>query len=219
MKNLLSENMLRFGTKNLTESAKRKLVFESIMQTINEHGLRGAVGRSLLTEGDAPNKGFVFKDLDETDVEAPGVKFGGTQYEEDYGVLAYQSSTSLSEAQQIIQKLIPAMSKGGAQVVGKQLASILGQITANNYYMILWKVRYGSSFKSITKSNYQNLSHWIGSKGMDIPSTEGGGIMTGIRNLFQDPTVFNAVNRLGKYNFAEYINNSMDFKRGGTALG
>lgn len=47
MKNLLSENMLRFGTKNLTESAKRKLVFESIMQTIKEHGLQSAVKRVL----------------------------------------------------------------------------------------------------------------------------------------------------------------------------
>ena len=47
MKNLLSENMLRFGTKNLTESAKRKLVFESIMQTIKEHGLQSAVKRGL----------------------------------------------------------------------------------------------------------------------------------------------------------------------------
>ena len=50
MKNLLSENMLRFGTKNLSESSTRKLVFESIMQTINEHGLHNAVRRSLLTE-------------------------------------------------------------------------------------------------------------------------------------------------------------------------
>ena len=50
MKNLLSENMLRFGTKNLSESSTRKLVFESIMQTIKEHGLHNAVRRSLLTE-------------------------------------------------------------------------------------------------------------------------------------------------------------------------
>ena len=50
MKNLLSENMLRFGTKNLSESSTRKLVFESIMQTIKEHGLQSAVRRSLLTE-------------------------------------------------------------------------------------------------------------------------------------------------------------------------
>jgi hypothetical protein len=180
------------------------------MQTINEHGLHGAVGRSLLTEGDAPDKGFIFKDLDEHNVQAPGVKYGGTKYEEGYGVLAYQSSTSLAEAQQIIQKLILIMSKGGAQVVGKQLASVLGQITANNYYMILWKVRYGSSFKSITKSNHKAISHWIGSKGMDLPSNEGGGPFNAIRNLFQDPTVFNAVNRLGQYYDGEYVSSSWD---------
>ncbi len=34
MKNLLSENMLRFGTKNLSDSSKRRLTLESIMQTI-----------------------------------------------------------------------------------------------------------------------------------------------------------------------------------------
>jgi len=50
LKNLLSENMLRFGTKNLSESSTRKLVFESIMQTINEHGLQSAVRRGLLME-------------------------------------------------------------------------------------------------------------------------------------------------------------------------
>jgi len=50
MKNLLSENMLRFGTKNLSESMKKSLVVESIMQTINEHGLQNAVYRRLLTE-------------------------------------------------------------------------------------------------------------------------------------------------------------------------
>lgn len=47
MKNLLSENMLRFGTKNLSEAAQRELVLKSIMETINEHGLHGAVRRSL----------------------------------------------------------------------------------------------------------------------------------------------------------------------------
>jgi hypothetical protein len=49
MKNLLSENMLRFGTKNLSESAQRELVLKSIMETINEHGLHNAV-RSRLME-------------------------------------------------------------------------------------------------------------------------------------------------------------------------
>ena len=57
MKNLLSENMLRFGTKNLSESAKKKLVFESIMQTIKEHGLTDVI-RKQLTEA-APNPKYL----------------------------------------------------------------------------------------------------------------------------------------------------------------
>ena len=49
-KNLLSENMLRFGTKNLSEGAKRNLVLESVMETIIEHGLRYEVKRRLMLE-------------------------------------------------------------------------------------------------------------------------------------------------------------------------
>jgi len=47
-KNLLSENMLRFGTKNLSEGSKRNLVLESVMQTIKEHGLDDHVYQRLL---------------------------------------------------------------------------------------------------------------------------------------------------------------------------
>ena len=47
-KNLLSENMLRFGTKNLSEGSKRNLVLESVMQTIKEHGLTTQVYHRLL---------------------------------------------------------------------------------------------------------------------------------------------------------------------------
>ena len=63
MKNLLSENMMRFGTKNLSESQKRKLVFESIMQTIIEHGLQSDVRRSLLTDGDLKNRQQYYDDM------------------------------------------------------------------------------------------------------------------------------------------------------------
>jgi len=48
MKNLLSENMLRFGTKNLSESAQRELTVKSIIETINEHGLHNEVRRHLI---------------------------------------------------------------------------------------------------------------------------------------------------------------------------
>jgi hypothetical protein len=207
MRNRLTERDLSRIVKRVinesNESEKRKLVFESIMQTINERGLHGAVGRSLLTEGDAPEKGFVFKDIDDLGRSgARKTKGEGSSYGETH-ISPYQSTTSLAEAQQIIQKLILIMSKGGAQVVGKQLASVLGQITANNYFMILWKVRYGSAFKSITKRNYNTIKDWIGSKGMDRP-TSGAGPVPGIYNLFQDPTVFNALRRLGNFNYAEY---------------
>ena len=52
-KNLLSENMLRFGTKNLSEGSRRNLTLESIMQTIAENGLKSAVMNRLLTEDEA----------------------------------------------------------------------------------------------------------------------------------------------------------------------
>ena len=50
MKNLLSENMLRFGTKNLSEAAQRELILKSIMETINEHGLHSSVRRYLFEQ-------------------------------------------------------------------------------------------------------------------------------------------------------------------------
>jgi hypothetical protein len=54
MKNILSENMLRFGVKNLSESNKKRLTLESIMQTINEHGLVEEVKQRLI-ENQAPS--------------------------------------------------------------------------------------------------------------------------------------------------------------------
>jgi hypothetical protein len=202
MRNRLTERDLSRIVKRVinesNKSEKRKLVFESIMQTINEHGLHGAVGRSLLTEGDAPDKGFVFKDINAPDNDVRYSKEGDFKS----GITPYQSTTSLAEAQQIIQKLILIMSKGGAQAVGKQLASVLGQITANNYYIILWKVRYGSAFKSITKRNYNTIKDWIASKGMDIPAG-GRGPTVGVYNLFQDSTVFEALKRLERFNIKE----------------
>jgi hypothetical protein len=47
MKNLLSENMLRFGTKNLTEAAKKELVINSIMETIDQHDLNQVILKKL----------------------------------------------------------------------------------------------------------------------------------------------------------------------------
>jgi len=90
MKNLLSENMLRFGTKNLSESDQRKLVFESIMQTIKEHGLQSAVKRGLNEQavsyeggGPTPTEPQPFATAEEFETEVENFD----ENEEDPGVL------------------------------------------------------------------------------------------------------------------------------------
>jgi hypothetical protein len=50
MKNTLAENMMRFGTKNLSEAAQKELVVNSIMETIEQHGLYLEVRKALLEQ-------------------------------------------------------------------------------------------------------------------------------------------------------------------------
>jgi hypothetical protein len=50
MKNLLSENLLRFGVKNLTESQKKELIVKSIMETIDQHGLHYDIQHRLMEQ-------------------------------------------------------------------------------------------------------------------------------------------------------------------------
>ena len=60
MKSLLSENMMRFGTKNLTEAAQKELVVKSIMETIEQHGLTNVIRKKLAEQAD-PNLGLAQK--------------------------------------------------------------------------------------------------------------------------------------------------------------
>jgi hypothetical protein len=46
-KTLLSENMLRFGTKNLSDSQQKQLIVKSIMETINQNGLSYEIRKQL----------------------------------------------------------------------------------------------------------------------------------------------------------------------------
>jgi hypothetical protein len=90
MKSLLSENMLRFGTKNLSGEAQRNLTLESIMQTINENGLHGAVkARLRLNEAemakhaDFTNAAVAWKKLHKgnfNNVKGTTLTFAGTKY-------------------------------------------------------------------------------------------------------------------------------------------
>jgi hypothetical protein len=60
MKNLLSENMMRFGTKNLSEAAQKELTLKSILETIDQYGLQKEVRKALAEQAD-PNLGLAQK--------------------------------------------------------------------------------------------------------------------------------------------------------------
>jgi len=170
MKNILAENLLRFGVKNLSESSQKQLVVKSIMETINQHGLHTEVRRAL-TEADAPSKPDAVIDFSFT---ANKYKFG---FEEGKGErpLVIQSNTSLSEASTILGQIMKLVGSGQAE--SPQMINIIKQITANNYPMILWKVRYGSTFKSKTGSNYNTVCDWL-SKSVDAPTTRASSVGT-----------------------------------------
>ena len=61
MKNLLSENMMRFGTKNLSEAAQKELVVKSIMETIEQHGLSNVIRKKLSEQADPKYLGYAQK--------------------------------------------------------------------------------------------------------------------------------------------------------------
>jgi|688.fasta_scaffold595595_1 hypothetical protein len=54
MKNTLAENMMRFGTKNLSATGQKELIVKSIMETINEHGLNNVIRKKLTEQAPDP---------------------------------------------------------------------------------------------------------------------------------------------------------------------
>jgi hypothetical protein len=174
MKNLLSENMLRFGTKNLSEVAKRELVLKSIMETINEHGLHNAVRRRL-TEADAPQS-------PQASVRITGAEFPGNynykvvknaEGEDTDSVYVIQSGTSLGEASKILGTMMKIVGQGNAE--SQEMVNAVKQITTNSYPAILWKVQQGSTFKSSAGSNYSTVGLWLAnSMDSSIAATKGG---------------------------------------------
>jgi len=163
MKNLLSENMLRFGTKNLSEAAQRELVLKSIMETINEHGLHNAV-RSRLTEADAPENPKAWIEFNGPSSGWDGYKTITPMTKRGNVITApyvIQSGTSLGEASAILGGMLKAIGNDDAE--GTKMQSLIKQITKNNYPAILWKVRNGSTFKSSNSkgTNFHLLADWL----------------------------------------------------------
>ena len=214
MKNILSENLLRFGVKNLSESQKRALTLKTIMETIDAHGLHTEVRRAL-TEADAPSKPDAIIDIGYygTTVGYKMDKPGGykTLNSDGTSILVMQSPTSIKEASNILGNLMTIVGKGNAE--SPETVNWIKQINENNYPAILWKIRYGSSFKSNAGSNYNTLCDWI-SKSVDIPSRSfsgdsqpmsgGKGPIGAVKDLFRGTATAEAIqNHLLQYNSEE----------------
>ena len=91
MKNLLSENLLRFGVKNLSESQKKELIVKSIMETIEQHGLHYDIKHRLMEQPDAPAPADAnYKTLGTVNVVAKnpmGAKFAAQNKGKSFGAL------------------------------------------------------------------------------------------------------------------------------------
>lgn len=213
MKNILAENLLRFGVKNLSDSGQKQLVIKSIMETINQHGLHTEVRRALI-EADAPT---------DTNAVIANLQPGGGNISDVYktapgstDVLVMQSPTSLKEASIILGQIMKLVGSGQAE--SPQMINTIKQITANNYPMILWKVRYGSTFKSNTGSNYNTVCDWL-AKSVDKASQSGAGSSAAgapggkgpigaISDFFRGTKTAEAIAaHLEKFNNVEYFKN------------
>jgi len=99
MKSLLSENMLRFGTKNLTAASKQELIVKSIMETIDQHGLRNVIKKQLNEQ----------KAGDFVQFEAQNSGLFPKQEVEGKGWPIDQTPTSIGEAKQILGMMMKSI--------------------------------------------------------------------------------------------------------------
>ena len=111
MKNILSENMLRFGAKNLSESNKKRLTLESIIRTINEYGLVEEVKMAL-------NENLLEKTVagDLAEIFPAGTKYGSKNLDtnfyiktpdgKEYDFSLKKGAFYLSQASAVIQEMI-----------------------------------------------------------------------------------------------------------------
>ena len=162
MKNLLSENMMRFGTKNLSEAAQKELVLKSIMETIDQHGLQLEV-RQALTEADQPKPGATIE------LEAAPA-WDSYKKDDNYDVLVAQSPSAIGKASKILGTIMKLLGSGKEEDVA--MRNVIKQITPETYPAILWMVRFGSSFRSNNKfkSNFKTVSDWLSNYKIDQPA-------------------------------------------------
>ena len=153
MKNLLSENMLRFGTKNLTPNQQRELVAKSIMETINQHGLANVIKKKLNEQPDP------------AELKASGMD-GGTM--KQIGALTKQGGVgqkNLGIAMKIAGQIMGA-TRGAFNHDPNKIASALKLIKQNGgktvYDSLLWYVSKSADFKQKEGQNFPLVIQWIG---------------------------------------------------------
>jgi len=199
-KNLLSENMLRFGTKNLSEWQQRELIVKSIMETINQHGLHGDVRNRLMEQ--SPKKGAV------VDIMHPSK--GSIKYP------VPTDSGNVGKAMKIIGQLLKAMVGVGTdnKLVQTAVYSIKDM---NTYASVLWRVQHSTMIKSEYGENFNLIGTFISTDW----TKAGGGSATGNtpagkrgigspQAAVQDATGYGAMYRdverhLQQFNENEYI--------------
>jgi hypothetical protein len=162
MKNLLSENMMRFGTKNLSEAAQKELVIKSIMETIEQHGLYNVIRKKL---------------SEQTTVK-PGAKVNVDSPSK--GLVAMPVPTD-SKTQGMASKIIGGIMKAtGGIDDNKTVQSLVYSIkTPELYYACLYmvahspavKANYGFNFSTVCNMLGQDMTHAAGAKGAYAPGS------------------------------------------------
>jgi hypothetical protein len=151
MKSLLSENMLRFGTKNLSATQQKELIVKSIMETIDQHGLRNVI-KNRLTEQAAG-----------TTIQLDGVPNDLVKPADAENKVAIdQTPSSIGEAQQILGMMMKAVGTKDAE--GTLMNAAIAKISSTNYPALTYLIRY----KGVNGKRYKKLSHWL-SLYMDKP--------------------------------------------------
>ena len=130
MKSLLSENMLRFGTKNLTATSKQELIVKSIMETIDQHGLRKTIYNRLVEQTD-PN------------AEVTALKTQGVALKVVGMILAATTGTmGIGTDEQKIADAIKMIPRNGGQPVYDAVLNLVKQGT-------VVKQKMGKNFKTV----------------------------------------------------------------------
>lgn len=144
MKNLLSENMLRFGTKNLTPNQQRELVAKSIMETINQHGLANVIKKKLNEQpGAVPTTGVTGRQAapgEQMKADGQGAKLDGM-------------------AMKIVGLLMKSIDVPGTNEQG--ILAALKMIEPNGGKDLYYKIVTYLQTKGIKGKKYKTVMNWI----------------------------------------------------------